>query len=229
MESSFHVQVVAADVVHDIEHGFSDNQDREILEGLLGPQPDDDHPTETLLALIRDSDPLPFAERMLGAVLMEPPIPAYCGTLVMRMQHPETFPWRDHEIAGDRLSLWYAHWLWNRALPDEWPPPEVTRLRLVVTNTSPRARHVGRRMTLRQGSSFVARLLAGKPGSVLADGLGSDTSPGCTWFYDVVWSAAFRGREKLTAEQVAALVPDTHIVAGGRYVQTTLSAWVPTQ
>lgn len=222
----FHALITSKEVVNDIDDRFTESEDRDVLEALNGAQPDDVDATQALVTLIRDSDALPFAERMLGVVLVDPPIPAYCGTLVMRMKDPQTFPWRDHEVAADRLSLFYAHRLWHRALPDEWPPPEVVKLGIEVLNAEPHVRHLGKRTSIRQGCSFVARLLAGRD-SVVSSQF-ADISAGQTWFYDVVWGAAVVDRTTLSSDEASAVLGES-VNPGATWIRTRLLAWVPEQ
>lgn len=180
----------------------------EIAEALGGTAGDD--PWGGLRDAMAALSTQALGERLLDVVLVEPPIPAYCESLVRAMQSDATAPWREHEVMKDRVWLWYAHSILHRSLPDQWPPPSVERVSLEATMTVEGARPPGKRSSLRERASFVGRLLAARDGDNPLKGAFEDE----TWFFDVVWHAAVTGRTK---------------VDGGPRFTVSLDAWVPAQ
>ncbi|HMV67099.1 MAG TPA: hypothetical protein PKA64_09625, partial [Myxococcota bacterium] len=133
-----------------------------VREVALAMGAEDDEDADGWELLRRAFEPLSvqdLGERLLDAVLLQPPIPAYCETLLRRMQDPESSPWVDHEVTEDRFHLWYCHHLVHRAFPDRWPAPPIRRVRLEIMPLDAEGRPPGRRSTARDRTAFVARLL----------------------------------------------------------------------
>lgn len=175
-----HVHVVESVVAHDVPPRISEAGVREIVEALGGP--DGDLPVED--ALRATFAALPFqqlAERLLELLLIQPPIPAYCESLVRQMEDAHHPPWLDHDVREDRFSLWFAHRLLATGLPDRFHAPAVRRLTLEVTPSDPAVRVPGPRTGAHEKTSFVARVL--RP--FAPAGVGADDD---SWAFDLVWA-----------------------------------------
>lgn len=175
-----HVHVVDSAVAHDVPPRIAEAGIREIVEALGGPG--DDVPVDE--ALRTTFAALPFqqlAERLLELLLIQPPIPAYCESLVRQMQDAKRPPWLDHDVREDRFSLWYAHRLLATGLPDQFDAPEVRRITLDVTPDDPAVRVPGPRTGAHDKTAFAARVLRPAAPAGLAD----DAE---TWAYDLVWA-----------------------------------------
>lgn len=230
----YHVRVTAIDTDHTVPGRFTDAGIRELV-GALGGQDD----AEDVDAALRDTflalEETELGERLLDAVLLQPPIPAGCAALVEAMEDPATPPWRDHDVPSDRFWLWYAHRLLHRALPERFPAPSVTRVALEVTPLEPGARPPGPRTPVRDRVTFLAHLLSGRAEGERADGSdpftrhADDADTDEEWAFDVVWAAEVQGRVTPTPDALTALGVSAEDAAVGRWLRITLAAWMPEQ
>lgn len=228
----YHVRVTAIDTDHTVPGRFTDAGIRELVGALGGPAEADDIDgalREAFLAL----DETELGERLLDAVLLQPPIPAGCAALVEAMQDPATPPWRHHDVPSDRFWLWYAHRLLHRALPEQFPAPSVTRVTLDVTPLEAGARPPGPRTPVRDRVTFLAHLLSGRDGGdrpADADPFtrhADDADTDEEWAFDVVWAAEVQGRSTPDPAELAALGVPSEDAAIGRWVRITLAGWMP--
>lgn len=198
---------------------------REVALALGAEEDEDVDAWELLRRAIAPLGVQELGERLLDAVLLQPPIPAYCETLLRRMQDPASPPWVDYEVEGDRFQLWYCHHLVHRVLPDQWPAPALTKVRLEVTALDPSARPPGRRSTSRDRTAFAARLLVARGGeNPLARGHdGQDVE----WAFDAVWGAEVGNWDKLDEAAIAALPSPPP--EGFAPFRVTLEVWMPPQ
>lgn len=212
--SDWKVRIVARSTEDAIPDRITPSSAWELCEAFGGPgasaADDDADPYAVLHGLWAELPLQSLAERLMELMLIEPPIPAYCETLVRSMKDPDSFPWRDHEVGADRFSLWFAHFLLHRALPDDFPEPTVECLSLEARGPSD-ASAPGRRSAMGDRAAFAAHLIA-QGSHPLAD---PSQRTGPTWAWDAVWAARVTHRAVEADElvvRVDAWVPD--VVAG---------------
>ncbi|MCA9570487.1 MAG: hypothetical protein KC656_21740 [Myxococcales bacterium] len=223
MPYPYAVHVVSAEVVHDIPERFGEAGLRELVEALDGEIGEDDDVWEALTRAFSALPAQELAERLLDLVLLQPPIPAGCEALVRAMEDPETPPWRTHEVAEDRVWLWYCHRLLHHAFPERFPAPSITCLGLEVTSLAGDATPPGPRTSAHDRTAFVAGLLGARGGDNPLQGgdLGDD------WAYDAVWSVLVGERRKATPDELTELGATPQAAASGRCLVTRLRAWLP--
>lgn len=200
MQGTHAVVVARVEPTHDIPPRFPEGGIVELVEAMGGEVGEGE---DIDAALRRTLSALPFAEMaetLLELVLLQPPIPAYCESLVRAMQDPERPPWRDHDVAEDRFSLWYAHRLLHRALPEQWPAPVATHLVLDVVALTADATLPGPRTAPHDRTAFLARLLHARPDGGPWSKLGDDEQ---AWAYDVLWAVEVAPRRSASDELAA--------------------------
>lgn len=216
MPNAYEVSVLEVGPADAIPGRFSDHALVEIVETLGGEVAEGQDVWEAITATFSALPRTELAERLLDAVLLQPPIPAGCEALVRRMEDPDDAPWRDHEVREDRVWLWFCHRLLHGAFPETYPAPPLLRVDLEVATTEPGIRPPGPRTPNHDRTAFVARLLAGRPGEHPLTGRADDD--GADWAYDVVWAAEVTGRRRPEG------APEGVVVAMSAWIEDT---WVP--
>ncbi len=228
MSDSVRVRVLSVEPAETVPGRFGEAGLRELIE-VLGGKDDPDADVWELLRQTFDRHGVQdLGEQLLDAALIDPPIPAYCETLLRRMMDPNDPPWVDHEVAVDRFNLWYCHYLVHRAYPDRWPAPSVLRVSLEVTVVDPALRPPGRRSPPGDRTAFLARVLRARPGvNPIQASHGGASEDASEWAFDVVWASEVSSWTKLTEEEVAA----AGITAPAGFVpfRFTAEAWTPPQ
>ncbi len=200
MTATYSVLLRSVTTVDDIPSRFPEAGIRELIEALGGGTDDEIEVDAALRAAIEAVPFQDMAEQLLDLLLLQPPIPAYCESLVRRMDDVGNEPWRDHDVAGDRFSLWYAHRLLHRAMPERWTSPSCTRVELLVVALEPGAALPGPRSAPHDRTAFAGSLLAAAGGPLASRG--DDVS---AWAYDVLWAVEVGSRSPVSPDAAAAL------------------------
>lgn len=219
MPHSAHVHVTGLMAVDDLPGRFGDAGLTELAQALGAP--DGGAPRERLRAAIQAMPMAELAPRMLDLVLLQPPIPAGCEALVHAMRDPETAPWRTHEVAEDRLWLWYCHALLHDALPDAFAAPEVTRVDVEVVGLSAAVRPPGPRTPSHDRVAFLASVLQQGPGAWSAR-----PAEVASWAYDELWAVEVGARRKPDSDELTRLGAPADEASSGRCVAVSLSGWM---
>lgn len=215
MVGAYEVRVLEAHRVEDIPPRFAEAGIRELITA-MGGEAEEDAPVDEALRAALSLHPFQqMAEQLLDLVLLQPPIPAYCESLVRAMQDPAHAPWRDHDVREDRFSLWYAHRLLHRAFPEQYPSPEARHVALQVVTASADARPPGPRTAPHERTAFAAALLPAPPHDVA-----SGTEPGA-WAYDALWAVEAAPRQAL--DEAACLAAGVPFPASA----TRIDLWAP--
>lgn len=196
---------------------------RELVEALGGEDDPDREVWELLRERFAAHTVEELGQQLLDTVLVQPPIPAYCESLLFAMRDGKA-PWADHEVTSDRINLWYAAWVAHHTRPEEFPAPPISRVTLQVASGDATARPPGRRGAARDRTSFVARLLQARPGDnpIAAEHGAPDDGP-AEWAFDLLWGAEFSDRGRADADLAEALqVPEGSLCF-------TVQAWMPPQ
>lgn len=208
---------------------LSDAALRELAAALGGDGAPERDPWEALAEAFRALSTQQLGERLLEAMLLQPPIPAGCEALLARMTNPDDAPWRDHDVLQDRLPLWTCHSLVHRVFPDVYPAPRVGRVTLQLVELVPGLRTPGRRSPPRDRTTFFARALRDRPGAdnPISATWPFDAADDASWSYDVVWATSFGERAAMSADDVGSAFQARP--AGPSALCTTATAWLPTQ
>jgi hypothetical protein len=222
----YDVEVVGLDAVDDVPGRVHDSGLRELAVALGGADDPDRDAWDVLGDAFRALGTQELGERLMEAVLWQPPIPAYCETLLHKMA-TDAPPWIDHDVPEDRFNLWYAHHLAHRVFPDTYPAPLVRHVTLDLVTVDPAARPLGKRSPPRDRTTFAGRVLLGRQGdNPLVQGEAADTQGGRHEFsFDAIWAVEAAERVRLKPEELAAMGLPTDAPAQRNRVEV----WMPAQ
>jgi hypothetical protein len=150
----------------------------------------------------RGLSPRDLGESLMEAVLWQPPIPAYCETLMHKCAATPP-PWVDHDVPEDRVNLWYAHHVLHRVFPETYPAPTLTRITLSLSTTDPAARPPVLRTPPKDRVAAAAVALLARPTPLP---LAAEAGTREAWAFDVLWAVEGSEKRKVSVEGVEASV-----------------------
>ncbi len=197
----YEVTVEAIAEVDDVPGRVRDAGLRELAVALGASDDADADAWSQLAEAFRAQTPRDLGESLMEAVLWQPPIPAYCETLMHKCAASPP-PWVDHDIPEDRVNLWYAHHVLHRVFPETYPAPMLTRVTLALSTTDATARPPVLRTPPKDRVAAAAAALLARPTPMPLAAEASREG----WAFDVLWAVEGSEKRRVSTDGVEAAV-----------------------